>query len=506
MADGKAADAAVTGSCAAAVEAGAAILEAGGNAVDAAVATALAACVADPCNTGIGGYGGHMVVLTADGEGWCVDFDTFAPPAHPRDRLGGEGPRTGPAVSTMPCVVAGLAAALERFGRLDWARVSAPAIRAAESGVEANPTTRAAFAEVRGADFLRGTFAVEEVGGRLVFRQPALAATLRRMAEEGPLCFYRGRLADLAAESWRAAGLVLDPADWTGIPSAVTITPAPRLRIADAEVWSGPLGNSGSLCLFGILAAAATIGDGLRSPDGLATLADRMAAVWSHRFGTADGNGAVAGDLPAWVGRALATRPAAAPRPGEVGHTCHLNALDRDGTMVAMTLTHGPYWFGGRWTLPGTGVVMNAGMPLFRWAGPVVRDGRRFGVTNLAPTIVRRDDGTLIAAGAPGARRIPGIVATTLARTLWGGFTLAEAVSAGRLHAESPATATLEAGRHAPAVEALLAKRFPTVGREEWTQYYGPLTAIRRDPKGRAELGLDDREGPGFGQAIAAGA
>lgn len=493
-------DAAVTGSCAAAVDAGTDILKAGGNAVDAAVATALAACVADPCNTGIGGYGGHMVILTPEGEGWCVDFDTFAPAGVPDDRLTDPGPRSGPAVSTMPCVVAGLDAALARFGRLGWARVSAPAIEAAEAGVAANPTTGAAFAQVRGCDFLDEAFRLAEADGRLVFRQPALAATLRRMAAEGPRWFYDGPFADDAAACWRSAGLALDPAEWRAIPEAVRILPAPRLRIADADVWSGPLGASGSLCLFGILAAAAGIGGGLRSPEGLARLAGAMAAVWSHRFGTAGGNVADPAGLPGWVDRALSGTPGTGPRPGDIGHTCHLNTLDHDGMMVAMTLTHGPFWFGGRWTLPGTGVVMNAGMPLFRWADPVRHDGRRFGVTNLAPTLVRCPDGTRLAAGTPGARRIPGIVATTLARALWGGFTLADAVSAGRLHAESGDAATLERTRHAPAVEAALAGRFTTVGSEEWTQYYGPLTAIRRHPDGHAELGLDDREGPGFGR------
>ncbi|NYZ15569.1 hypothetical protein HL658_23765 [Azospirillum sp. RWY-5-1] len=495
-------EAAVTGSCAAAVDAGTEILRAGGNAVDAAVATALAACVADPCNTGIGGYGGHMVVLTPEGEGWCVDFNTFAPPGVPDDHLRTVESRTGPAVSTMPCVVAGLAAALTRFGRLDWARVSTPAIQAAETGVEANPTTRAAFAQVRGRNFVGETFVLEEEGDRLVFRQPALAATLRRMAEDGPGWFYDGPLAGRAAESWRSAGLSLDPADWRAVPDAVRIAPAPRLRIADADVWSGPLGTSGSLCLFGILAAAADIGRDLRRPEGLARLAGAMAAVWSHRFGPSGGNAVDPAGLPDWIRRALSGMPGSGPRPGDVGHTCHLNTLDHDGTMVAMTLTHGPFWFGGRWVLPGTGVVMNAGMPLFRWADPVHRGGRRFAVTNLAPTLVRCDDGTRCAAGTPGARRIPGIVATTLARALWGGFTLPDAVSAGRLHAESRDAATLERTRHEPAVEAAFAGRFRSVGTEEWTQYYGPLTAIRRGADGAAELGLDDREGPGFGRVL----
>ena len=222
-------EAAVTGSCATAVDAGEAILRAGGNAVDAAVATALAACVADPCNTGIGGYGGHMVVLTPEGEGWCVDFDTFAPPGLPDDHLRRVESRIGPAVSTMPCVVAGLAAALTRFGRLDWASVSSPAIHAAEAGVEANPTTRAAFAQVRGRDFVGEAFRLEESGDRLVFRQPALAETLRRMAQDGPGWFYDGPLADRAADSWRSAGLSLDAGDWQAIPDSVGIAPSPKL-------------------------------------------------------------------------------------------------------------------------------------------------------------------------------------------------------------------------------------------------------------------------------------
>src|SRR3954447_23242035 len=103
---------AVTASSQAAADAGAAVLTAGGNAVDAIVAAALASCVADPCNTGIGGYGGYMVVAPKTASTVCVQFPVCPPSSVSDNALQREYPDEGPLCSTVPNVVGGLGRAL----------------------------------------------------------------------------------------------------------------------------------------------------------------------------------------------------------------------------------------------------------------------------------------------------------------------------------------------------------------------------------------------------------
>jgi gamma-glutamyltranspeptidase len=132
-----------------------------------------------------------------------------------------------------------------------------------------------------------------------------------------------------------------------------------------------------------------------------------MARIWQYRFGAGDANDFDGIDVARWVESALRAG-ARTPSPAqEPAHTAHLNAADGEGTLVALTATHGPAWFGGRWAIPGSGVVMNGGMHNFSRGALVRRRGRGFGVSNMSPTIACDEGGNRIALGCPGARRIP---------------------------------------------------------------------------------------------------
>ena len=401
---------AITASSQAAADAGAAVLRAGGNAVDALIGAALASCVADPCNTGVGGYGGYMLVQPRSGPALCVQFPVSPPSTLSAEALQRVYPEEGPRCSTVPNVVGGLARALSTFGTFSWAEVSAPAIRLAREGVAANATTRRAFSLHRSRAFMDECFVFEEAGdGALLFRQPRLAGTLQRMAESGPEWFYSGPLATAAHEAWRRAGLDVPLEDWLGAPQSVEVAEAPALLVEGVRLKAAPLGLSGSACLFAVATAAARLArrGSLSTPEGLAELATAVAGVWQHRFAIPSGNDFSGIELGEWVEAALA-QPAAARMPEpEMGHTAHLNAVDSERTIAALTFTHGPAWFGGRWAIPGTGVIMNGGMHNFSRPGLVYRNGRRFGVSNMTPTIAEMPDGGRIALGCPGARRIP---------------------------------------------------------------------------------------------------
>jgi gamma-glutamyltranspeptidase/glutathione hydrolase len=224
----------------------------------------------------------------------------------------------------------------------------------------------------------------------------------------------------------------------------------------------------------------------------MAAWAEAMASVWSYRLGTERGADFTSISIADWVEQALTFRERPAIS-GDAGHTCHMNACDGSGSLVAMTLTHGPYWFGGRWVVPDTGIIMNSGMPLFASTPAVNVGSRAYGVTNMAPTVVRTQDGAAIAVGCPGARRIPSIIGLALGRHLFGGFPIQRAVSEVRFHAETHARVSIEMGHAHSALKDAFRKVFPQVEDEDPDFYYGPLTALRRDAVGLIEFGLDDR-------------
>jgi gamma-glutamyltranspeptidase len=141
---------------------------------------------------------------------------------------------------------------------------------------------------------------------------------------------------------------------------------------------------------------------------------------------------------------------------------------------------------------------MNGGMHNFTRPGLVHHKGRRFGVSNMTPTIADTSDGVRIALGCPGARRIPTNIALALARHCFGREPLQAAVSAGRIHTEEMSTVYFEEDRLGAAVGRALSGRFEFVKREENDNYFGPLTAIRYACSGSIEAAVDDRETPGF--------
>ena len=491
---------AVTASTQEAADAGASLLRAGGNAVDAAVAAGLATCVADPCNTGIAGYGGYMVVHSqGEARAKCVQFPLWAPSGMSPAAFGHAYPEEGPGTSCVPNVVGGLARALRELGRLSWEKASEPAIASAREGVAANANTRRAFEQNRHRAFMAECFEIEEGRGAFTFRQPALQATLERMAAEGPEWFYTGPLGEAACRIWREAGIDVPLADWRGQAEAVEVVEAPCHASGGVRLHGAPLGLSGSACVFAIHAAAARIAArrALTDARGIAELAEAMARIWQYRFAMPGGNDFSGIDLAAWVEDALAyggARPAAA----QAGHTAHVNAVDGEGMLAALTFTHGPAWFGGRWALPGTGVIMNGGMHNFSRPGAVRRGARWFGVSNMSPTIAVQESQRRVALGCPGARRIPANIALALARHLVDARPLQEAVSAGRFHAEEPGRVFVEDGRLAAAAKRELATVFPALEAESRDAYFGPLTAVAVAPGGHIEVAVDDRQSVGF--------
>ncbi|MCW5622554.1 MAG: gamma-glutamyltransferase [Burkholderiales bacterium] len=395
-----------------AAEVGAAVLARGGDAVDASIATSFALGVLEPWMSGIGG-GGAMVLYRAAQRRICViDFGMRAPASlEPDDYpLSGRGVASdlfpwahvvddrnvhGPLAVAVPGTVDGMRIAHERFARLPWAELVAPAVDLADAGLLVDWFTTEGIAsaavDLRRYQASAQAFLVDGLpptpawSARTQVRLPqgGLARTLERLAAAGARDFYEGDLARTIAGEMQAAGGRLTPADLAAYRAREVdplIVPYRHARVfATPELTAGPTLARTLRTLAQQLTPAA-------APDAAAYAAYAHAlqeayAFRLHTMGDIDG------------GRA----------PGCTTHFC---VVDRDGNMAAVTQTLLSL-FGSRFMLPESGVLMNNGI---MWFDPEpgransLAPGKRC-LTNYCPIIVESGD-TRFALGASGGRRI----------------------------------------------------------------------------------------------------
>lgn len=449
---------------------GADVLAKGGNAVDAAIATAFALDVVEPWMSGIGGGGALLVARPGDAVPTVVDFSMVAPAAlDPADYPLGEGASSdlfgwplvkgnrnvvGPGAVAVPGAVDGYGLALERFGSWSWADVIAPAIRLAEGGLLCDWFTilqiaraaadLSAFPASRDA-FLPNGYPPAEAMPPVRIPRGAQAATLRALSEGGRRAFYEGPLADRIAADVQAAGGVLTGDDLAGyraeIRSPLSISFAGGVVHGLPELSGGP-----------------TMARVLKALDG--RLPDRP---------DAGGHVAMAEALFEAFADRLARMGDEAGRRGEAC-TTHVSVVGGDGTLVTLTTTLLSV-FGSRLVLPGTGVLMNNGI---NWFDP--RPGRPNGLgpakrplCNYNPAIVARGDGRGFALGASGGRKIIGAVTQLVIYLMRFGMGVEDALAYPRFDVSG--TRTLMADpRFADRVQAALRERFDTVA--------GPLSVL----------------------------
>lgn len=446
--------------------AGAEMLAAGGNAVDAAVAALFALTVVEPMMVGIFGAGMTHLRL-ADGRHLVIDNYTTAPAAARPDmyrpvsatwpdylRVEGDLNLVGLLSVGVPGTLKAWAEAVARFGRLDLETVIQPAIRHAERGFRATPYLVEAVTETA-ADLARfpETARIFLPDGAPIkpgdlVSMPEYAATLRLIAAEGPAALYGGSLGAAVVEYMRRAGGIITGEDLAGYE---TIERAPiRGRYRGYEVTGAPPPTAGGLHLVEML----NILEGL-DPRGLgfgtAEYFHLIAEVL--KIGFADRN-ACTGD-PAFVDipvERLTSREHAAARraqiradrAGEYGdvpgvgtgsaHTTHVTTADADGNVVAMTQTLNNL-FGAKATVPGTGMLLNNTMALFDphpGTPASIAPGKRV-TSSMAPTIVLRDGRPAWALGLPGGVRIFTSVLQAVVNLIDHRMTLQEAVEAPRI-------------------------------------------------------------------------
>jgi gamma-glutamyltranspeptidase / glutathione hydrolase len=463
-----------------AVEAGVAILEAGGNALDAVLACALTQGVVDPMMCGIGGLGVLQILDPATGDHLVLDGLSTCPAACVEGMweaafqgecpdgygyiLRGHVNELGHTAVTTPGILRVFAEAHRRWGRRDWASLFEPAIATASEGWLVRPHVATMFAldeRAYGRLSYRDKLAFTEDGARLYLREdgspkrlgdtvrnPDLATTLATLAREGAEDFYTGGIARRILADMERHGGLLSAADLADFRPEIgpPLTVDYRGRIV--AVPPPPAGGIMVAEMLGILERFDLVALGHNSPEYMRVVAEAMKVAGLDKDRHIGDPRFVPPPLERLLSDAYAEERAAAIRAGEkvhlprVGadsqHTTTVSCVDADGIVVSLTHTLG---LPSGVIPPGTGFMLNGAMnwydPRPGHAGSIAPGKRRF--SSMSPGIVLEAGRAVATVGAPGGAWIPIAILQALVNLLDFGMTMQEAVQAPRFSATSDA-------------------------------------------------------------------
>ncbi len=510
------------------------IIESGGNAVDAAVAAAFALAVTFPEAGNIGG--GGFMLIHFEGEEAFLDYREKAPLAAHRDMYlddNGEvidgASLVGPLAAGVPGTVAGLWAAHQRFGSLPWNELLEPAIALAKDGFVMPTSLANAIAGYE--EWMSGTnfmayFGSARAGER--FRQPELAATLERIAVEGPDDFYRGETARLFAEFMAHEGGLVTLADLAAYEAVWREPLVAKWR--DFEILTAPPPSSGGIALVTLLKMRDILdaefeGVAHNSPQYVHLVAEMEKRVFADRaayLGDPDFVDVRRQELLAddYIRRragevavdAISTLDAS--QPGlESPNTTHFSIVDADGNAVSNTYTLN-WEFGAGSVVDGAGFILNNEMDDFSIKPGVpniygvvgseanaIEPGKRM-LSSMTPTMLLHGDDVRMVIGTPGGSTIFTSVFQGVLNVVDHGMTPLQAAGASRFHHQllPPDLVTYSPARPLPDNTIVeLESRGYTVSPHEWE--FGDLQIIYHDgtsyragsdPRGRGEARVFD--------------
>jgi len=516
---------------------GVAVLQAGGSAVDAAVATAFALAVVYPSAGNIGG-GGFLVFRPASGEPAAYDFREMAPAAATPTMFLTDGKydavkHHGSHLSVgVPGTVAGLHLAWREHGKLPWKRLVEPAIALARDGFPLTEAFASSLARVLPsmaaypasvAQFSKNGVPYEP--GE-VFAQPDLARTLSRIAERGPAGFYEGETALLIEREMAANGGLITRADLKAY--------RPERRVPLHGTYRGhdilsmpPISSGGTalIQMLNVLEGYDIAANGWGSAENAHLTIEAMRRAYADRarhLGDPAFNPSMpiaqliskeyAASLRSGIrrDRASVSSPSSFEWPPESDQTTHLSVVDAGRNAVAMTYTL-EAGYGSKIVVPGAGFLMNNEMGDFN-AGPGLTDasgligtepnlaapGKRM-LSSMTPTIVAKNGALLMVTGAEGGRTIIATVLNTILNVIDHGMNAQEAVDAARFyHQWLPNTVSYERHGLSPDTLAMLKARghaFRAIERQ------GSAEVIVVEPRSGKLAGGDDRRNAGGGAA-----
>ncbi len=476
-----------------AARAGAAILEAGGNAMDAAVVTALVLSTVEPWLSGVGGGG---LLIWADSDGKAVDtldFNVRSSRNMHADQYPLVGGQDGdwfdwPAVKDdrniigyssicIPGSIAGFAEALRKYGTISWQEALEPAIEFAERGMIVDWFTSLCLAiDMTGISRFPETAALFLEDGRprkaeggtepTYLPMKVKAKMLHRLQQAGARDFYEGEIAQDLISDLQAGGSVLDAEDLAGYQPRWSPSGHATYRDCDVHVVDGLCGGPSLLQTLKALEAGFNGGNVLGA-DAAAAYARAIRGTYEDRLNHM-GHAGSKGDC-----------------------TSHMSVIDAKGNMVSLTNTLLSR-FGSKVILPKSGVLMNNGMMWFdprpnvpNSIAPSVQP-----LANMSPAILRRDGKPWLAIGAAGGRQIFPALTQLISYLVDGGMTLEEAFHAPRIDGSGP---TIMVDRLAEAnVAAAVANHYPVkiISNTLHPVCFAIPSAVMNDPASGRHFGM----------------
>jgi gamma-glutamyltranspeptidase/glutathione hydrolase len=493
-----------------ATEAALEIFDAGGNAIDAAAAAAFALGVCEPAASGLGGQT-MAIVHSADlGRTIALDGSSRAPNRATPGALGAPERLRGHCATTVPSTPATLAYLVTHLGTLPLARVLEPAARLAEEGVSVTELlhrlSRREQKHLQGrsaaAVFLRDGARAHPVGATLT--QPALAATLRRLAKAGVEDFYTGRIARAVAADMQRNGGLLHADDLAQVPWPVERKPV-AARVGANRYLTMPPPGSGRTLLQMLLLAEQLPFDrwGPDTPRGAAMLVDVIRRANLDRrdrpfdptfYAQVPERKMLSEEYARDAAREIRKRVKSS------GETTHLSTMDRKGNAVALTQSIERV-FGSCELSPDVGFLYNNYMSAFEYEDithPYYLRPNAVPWASVAPTVAVRRSRPVLAIGSPGSERIASSVLQVLLRLV--GQSPYDAVAAPRLHCSIAGRVSLEASRTRDDIPPLLERRGFTIdAREPFSFYLGCVQLAVRDGSELVAVADPRRDGAAAG-------
>jgi gamma-glutamyltranspeptidase/glutathione hydrolase len=469
-------------------EAGARVLEAGGNAVDAVVAAAMVSWVVESPLTGPAGGGFLLHHDAREGRTRLYDAFVAVPGAGSRREPGPvreiaisfDGTtiqvfRTGASTAAVPGTLLGLEAAHRRHGSLPWSELAAPAIELARGGVELtetqgllheildpllrhSPEGRAVYGRSRGL----------AAGQRFVFAD--FAETLERIAKRGARELYAGETGRALARHVQAGGGMItrrDLAEYRVVRRRVVSAPYRGCVFRS----NPPPSSGGVLIALGLRA--------LERRDGRPGSAEALDAVAE----------AMRAQTDARAGRFLRDLYRGGLARRLLSGTTHISVIDSRGDAVSMSSSLGS---GSGVVVPGTGVHVNNMLGEADLVGPA-RVGERL-TSMMAPSVVLRDGRPALVVGSAGSSRLRGAILQIVANVIGGGMSVEDAVAAPRIHLEA-GLLHCEAGLAARELDRLERRGWQLVRWRERNLFFGGVNAVEVRADGSLAAAGDPRRG-----------
>ena len=523
-------------------EVGAEVLAAGGNAVDAAIATGLALAVVHPSAGNIGG-GGFMVIRSPDGSATAIDFREKAPlAAHPEMFTDEDGEYSfdihhGSHVAVgVPGTVAGFALAHERYGSgMPWPDLVAPAVGLAGDGFTLSPALARSLASVLPrmepypasvAQFSKDGVPYEE--GEL-FRQPDLARTLGLIRDQGRDGFYRGETARLLAEEMVRGGGMITEEDLARYEAQERTPIHGTYRGYDLVSMPPPSsGGTAIVQMLNILEGFDMASMGHNSAAYIHHLTEAMRLAYRDRAQFLADTDFVDVPLDRLTSKDYADELRGRIHTDQAGHsepsqlvmaeesdeTTHYSVVDRGGMAVSVTYTL-EQGYGSKITVPGAGFLLNNEMGDFNGKPGLTNERGLIGteanlarpeqrmLSSMSPSVLSRDGELVAVIGTPGGRTIINTVMQLVLNIVDHGMTIEEAVAAPRIHHQwLPDNVRIEQDGVSDAEVAAL----EAMGHEVQVRgSQGRASSIGVDPETGEFVGAPDPRSPDGGAAAPSG-